>query len=143
VIYGIDTGFMIAAEVIEHPRHSSARELLGSIISQGHRFALAPQVLAEFIHVVTDSKRFSTPLSVDVARRIASDWWESADVDQVFADSAGIGRFLEWHQRHQLGRKRLLDTLLAATYFEVGVTRVCTTNGKDFETFGVFFCVEP
>jgi hypothetical protein len=37
-----------------------------------------------------------------------------------------------------LGRKRLLDTLLAATYYSAGVVRLASTDWRDFETYGVF-----
>lgn len=40
--YGLDTGFIVAAEVIEHPNHASARAIIRNVISQGHRFSLAP-----------------------------------------------------------------------------------------------------
>jgi hypothetical protein len=42
-----------------------------------------------------------------------------------------------------LGRKRLLDTLLAATYHQAGVQSLLTTNPGDFVVFGVFTCVTP
>jgi hypothetical protein len=37
-----------------------------------------------------------------------------------------------------LGRKRLLDTQLAATYAAAGVTELLTANSADFAVFGVF-----
>lgn len=63
--HGIDTGFLVAAEVAEHPDHQTARLKLQSFRSSGDRFALVPQVLAEFVHVVTDPKRFMLPLTMD------------------------------------------------------------------------------
>ena len=62
--YGIDTGFLVAVEVVEHPRHAPAQAKIASLVSAGDEFALAPQVLAEFIHVVTDPRRFSQPLNM-------------------------------------------------------------------------------
>jgi hypothetical protein len=38
----------------------------------------------------------------------------------------------------RLGRKRLLDTLLAATYHRAGVVRLATTDWRDFRGYGVF-----
>ncbi len=43
-----------------------------------------------------------------------------------------------WRARHQLGRKRLLDTLLAATFHHAGVRRMVTNNERDFRELGVF-----
>jgi predicted nucleic acid-binding protein len=44
-------------------------------------------------------------------------------------------RFLELLHVHHLGRKRLLDTLLAATYLEAGVHIIATVNAGDFTRF--------
>jgi len=74
VKHGIDTGFLVAAEVVEHTSHLAARARIAALVAAGDGFALAPQVLAEFIHVVTDNKRFITPLSMDAARDLAQKW---------------------------------------------------------------------
>jgi predicted nucleic acid-binding protein len=42
-----------------------------------------------------------------------------------------------------LGRKRLLDTLLAATFHQAGIHSILTTNAADFAVFGVFTCITP
>ncbi|NLX97909.1 MAG: hypothetical protein GXY83_17235 [Rhodopirellula sp.] len=61
-------------------------------------------------------------------------------VDQVFPNAAATQQFLAWLQQFSLGRKRLLDTLLAATYQQAGIQSVLTTNATDFAIFGVFHC---
>ena len=43
----------------------------------------------------------------------------------------------------RLGRKRLLDTLLGATYWSVGIRSLATLNRADFEVFDRFAIVEP
>jgi len=55
--------------------------VIQSLRQKNDRFALAPQVLAEFIHIVTDPKRFSSPLTVELALRRAETWWNSKEVD--------------------------------------------------------------
>lgn len=50
--HGLDLGFLVAAEVAEHSAPADARAKLASFVANGDRFALASQVLAEFIHVV-------------------------------------------------------------------------------------------
>ncbi len=91
--HGIDTGFLVAAEVQEHPDHSSARLRFQQFRAAGDRFALAPQVLAEFVHVVSDPKRFSMPLSMEAALERAEIWWESPEVDQIGADALSMPTF--------------------------------------------------
>lgn len=56
---GADTTFLVELEVQEHPSHISARALLQrEVLDARMPLALAPQVLAEFIHIVTDPRRF-------------------------------------------------------------------------------------
>jgi hypothetical protein len=62
MIHGLDTGFLVAAEVTEHGEHTGARATLARLLAAGDLIAIAPQVLAEFIHIVTDPRRFRQPL---------------------------------------------------------------------------------
>jgi predicted nucleic acid-binding protein len=55
--HGIDTDFLVAAEITGHPNHQAADVLLSKLLDEGHDFALAPQTLAEFVHIVTDPRR--------------------------------------------------------------------------------------
>jgi predicted nucleic acid-binding protein len=143
MIHGFDTGFLVAAELLEHAEHAATRQTIASLLARGDQLALAPQVLAEFIHVATDPRRFVQPLDIGTARQAAEQWWTSKDVMQVFPCTATTQQFFAWLQQFSLGRKRLLDTLLAATYHQVGVQSLLTTNPGDFAVFGVFACVTP
>lgn len=143
MIHGLDTGFLVAAEVKEHADHSDARAVLTRLIGAGDQIAIAPQVLAEFIHVATDSRRFTAPLDVATTRSIAEKWWTAAEVVQVFPTSGTMRSFFDWLAKFSLGRKRLLDTLLSATYYEAGVKSILTTNPSDFSLFGGFTCIMP
>jgi predicted nucleic acid-binding protein len=138
----LDTGFLVAAEVLEHPKHSAARTKLAAFLAAGDRFALAPQVLAEFIHIVTDPKRFAMPLGMQDARNVAQKWWTASEVIQISCEAPAVAQFFDWHRDHALGRKRLLDTLLAASYHVAGIDSILTTNPQDFAILGFFKCVD-
>jgi predicted nucleic acid-binding protein len=122
MMHGFDTGFLVAAEVMEHADHAVARATIARLISAGDVFAIAPQVLAEFIHIVTDPRRFTNPLDMMAARQVAEQWWTARDVVAVFPNDVATRQFFAWLQQFSLGRKRLLDTLLAATYHQVART---------------------
>lgn len=143
MIYGLDTGFLVASEIVEHPDHADARGTLARLVTSGDTIAIAPQVLAEFIHIVTDPRRFEKPLDMTAARRLAGRWWSAREVMRVFPDDSATQLFLSWLEAFSLGRKRLLDTLLAATYRQAGIQSVLTTNQADFQVFGVFHCITP
>jgi len=143
MIQGVDASFLIALELDEHLDHDAARDTFTRHVSTGDRFATAPQVLAEFIHVVTDARRFSRPAGMTKAISLAEQWWTAAEVVQVLPNNASMKRLFDWMRRYSLGRKRILDTLLAATYLEAGVTSILTTNPADFAVFGAFTCIVP
>ncbi len=143
MIHGMDTGFLVAAELVEHPEHVAAHATLARLLGSGDRVALVPQVLAEFIHVVTDSRRFRQPVEVGEARRVARKWWTAMEVDHVFPNPEATRQFLDWLDHLQLGRKRLLDTLLAATYYQGGIRSLLTTNPDDFRVFDCFAFITP
>lgn len=136
--HGIDTDFLVAVEIAEHPFHREADALLQSLLADGHDLALAPQTLAEFIHIVTDGKRMPQPLTLAEAINRAEHWWQAAEVVRVFPDGQTVADFFSWLTRHQLGRKRLLDTMLAATFQSAGVKRIVTNNERDFKVLGGF-----
>jgi predicted nucleic acid-binding protein len=143
MIHGLDTGFLIAAEMVEHAEHAAARETIARLLAAADVIAIAPQVLAEFIHVATDPRRFAQPLGLHTSRQIAEQWWTASDTVHVFPDAGAVRQFLAWLQQFSLGRKRLLDTLLAATYRQAGIQSLLTTNQADFMVFGVFTCITP
>ncbi len=143
MIHGLDTGFLVASALAEHVEHMAARQTISRLIAGGDRIAIAPQVLAEFIHIATDSRRFAQPLDMAAARQLAEQWWTASEVEQVFPDAGATTLFLNWLQQFSLGRKRLLDTFLAATYRQAGIQSLLTTNPADFAVFGVFTCVTP
>ena len=134
---GVDTTFLVQLELVELPAHQAAHEILQREILQPQvPLALAPQVLAEFIHIVTDPRRFQKPLTADEAVAKARFWWNAAEVQQVFPSDESTVLFLDWMRLHQLGRKRILDTQLAAILWTAGVRRLLTSNPADFQIFG-------
>lgn len=134
---GADTTFLVHLELVELPAHRAAHELLQREILQPKvPLALAPQVLAEFIHVVTDPRRFQKPLTPDKAVAKARFWWDAAEVQRLFPTYESTTLFLDWMQRHQLGRKRILDTQLAAIFWMAGARQILTANPTDFQIFG-------
>ncbi len=138
MIHGIDTDFLVALEIRDHEFHGAADALLEGVLDEGHDLAVAPQTLAEFIHIVTDGRRMKEPLSCTEAVGRAEFWWHAREVVRVFPDERSADSFLTWLREHRIGRKRLLDTLLAATYAARGIRRVITNNVDDFRVFGCF-----
>lgn len=142
-MHGIDTTFLVQIELREAPGHRVAKEWLeAQLESTLPCLVLAPQVLTEFVHVVTDSRRFSHPLAMDDALERAQLWWEAVEVKPVFPSLESVRLSMRWLREHRLGRKRILDTDLAAIYHTNGVSSLLTLNHTDFEVFDKFTFVE-
>ena len=140
---GLDTTFLVQVVIREADGHEAALALLRQeIIGRDRRAALAPQVLSEFVHVATDPRRFERPLSIAQALAKAGFWWNAAEVERITPDDQVVSQFLAWMQEHDLGRNRLPDTMLAATYYRSGVTRIVTSSARDYRVFGVFELTE-
>jgi hypothetical protein len=80
---------------------------------------------------------------MNTARQVAEQWRTSSDVMRALPDADAVRRFLTRLEQFSLGRKRLLDTRLAGTYWQAGIQSVLTANQSDFQVFGVFTCISP
>ncbi len=132
---GIDTDFLVRLSIANHPGRPVALELRDRHVDAGDRFALAPQVITEFVHVVTDPRRFSKPLTMAKALDVANAWCEADDVELLIPSAEAMSRFFDLVKKHKLGRKRVLDTALAATLIAAGTKHLITGNPKDYSVF--------
>ncbi len=65
-----------------------------------------PEVLAEYTQVVTDLRRFASPLLMEDALEVALRWWRARECRQVAADGKAVAIFEGWMAEHQRGRWR-------------------------------------
>lgn len=141
---GLDTSVLIPLAIKAHPRHTAAVELTRSEIQEGGaKLALLPSVLSEFVHAVSDPRRFEHPMSVDDAVRWLTEFLSKPECVLLNSDERAITLWLDWMREHRLGRKRVLDTQLAAALHTAGVRRLLTSNPDDFRVFGVFELLVP
>lgn len=140
---GVDTTFLVEVSILEHPGHLASKEMMNNILSKGDVFVIAPQILTEFIHVVTDPRRFEKPLFIDDALEKSQMWWNAGEVEQVSPTDRTLKVFWEWMKKHRLGRKRILGTMLAATYYSHQVDTIISSNARDYVTFGCFNVLSP
>jgi predicted nucleic acid-binding protein len=144
VSLALDTNVLIPWLVASAPGHVAAATLVaGEIRRPAGQIVLAQQVCWVFLHVVTDAKRFTSPLTMDAARNLILSVWQAAETNRVVPTPEVVPRVLELMAKHQLGRKRILDTALAATLERAGVRRLATLNGADFRCFPFIDVVEP
>ena len=141
---GLDTNVLVYAHVAATPDHGVIREfLVGQLARREVTLVVTPSVLHEFVHVVTDPRRFEPPVAMGEALALARLYLGRANVECVPTDAEALAEALKLVDRHRLGRKRLADTLLAATLLRHGVRQLVTCNRSDFEAFSGLRLIDP
>lgn len=144
MVMGVDTTFLVQLELRESEGHDRARDFLEEgLLAKGHRLGVTPQVVEEFIHVSTDPRRFERPLSMVEALEKADRWWNATEVQQMLISADSFALFLEWMRGLRLGRRRIHDTLLAATFVTAGIAEIVTSDRAGFEAFAGLSIVDP
>jgi len=93
--------------------------------------------------VATDPKRFEHPMTMTNARAVTLELWDSRDVVKVRPTESVVHRVTELMQRHRLGRRRILDTALAATLEGQRLRRLAAMNSRDYRAFSFLEIVDP
>jgi predicted nucleic acid-binding protein len=70
-------------------------------------------------------------------------WWRAAEVQLVQTSAQAVLLFVEWMRSLRLGRKRIHDTLLAATYLSAGINEIVTSDRDGFDVFGGLTVRDP
>ena len=141
---GLDTNVLVYAHMAALPEHGVVREFLaGQLARRDVTLFVTPSVLHEFVHVVTDARRFEPPVGMGEALALARLYLGRANVECVATDAEALAEAFNLVDRHRLGRKRLADTLLAATLLRHGVRQLVTCNRSDFEVFAGLQVIDP
>jgi len=136
MILGIDTDVLVNWAMAGAPHHRAARRLIETEVRERKsRLGITPQVLFEFVHVSTDPRRFENPLPMDRAIDLTRTIWDAEETVRLVPGPTVVHRALDLIAGLRLGRKRILDTVLAATLEGAGVRRLATLNERDFDGF--------
>ena len=135
MILGVDTDVLVNWRMKGASKHKLATRLMRREVQAGHRLGFTPQVMGEFIHIVTDPRRFERPMTMSAAIDIARKHWLAPEAEHIVPTPAVVERALELLGLLRLGRKRILDTMLAATFESAKVQRLATFNRRDYEAF--------
>lgn len=136
---GIDTTFLIDLEIKESPKHERAVEIFNQWRAEKNSFlVIYSNVFNEFLHVITDPKRFINPVPMETAIERCWYWIDNQRVKVVYSSDDSLKRQLLWMSIHELGRKRINDSTMAAVYAQSGVSKIITANPADFEVLNTF-----
>jgi len=141
---GVDTSVLVCAHVASLAEHPAARTFLKGLLDRPDvTIVVTPAVLHELVHVITDPRRFDPPVVMAEALALARLYLGRANVECLATDADALADALALVEKHDLGRRRLADTLFAATLLRHGVRRLVTANPADFAVFSGLQLVEP
>lgn len=141
----IDTTFLIDLYWLSSPRHEAAVNMFNELADENGKYK-DQEILVyyncfnEFLHVITDTRRFEKAINMSDALEIVEQWRDLERLRIVFPDETSYVRTLTWLSIYELGRNRLNDTSMAACYVTQGASKLLTANPKDFEVFEVIDC---
>ena len=82
---GLDTSFLIDLYWQDSPRNQNANVLYTKLANdENEKIAIYYNCFNEFLHVITDSKRFENPFSVKEAISVVDSW---CDIDRLSVHS--------------------------------------------------------
>jgi toxin-antitoxin system PIN domain toxin len=139
----VDTDVLVHWAMRGADHHEAVRQWVEGSVGRGRRLGLTHQVLYEFVHVVTDPRRFERPMSMKTAVDFVRRLWAAKEVARLLPRVGVVPRMCELVDTLKLGRKRVLDTGLAATIESAGITSIATFNSKDFSVFSFLQIEDP
>lgn len=142
--YGLDTNVLVYAHVPVFAESERVRtHLRRALADDQRRLIVTPLVIHEFVHVVTDARRFEPPVTMAEALEIAGGYLDRSNVECLAVDEGSMRLACSLLDVHGLGRRRIADTLLAATLLSHGVKTIVTCNPADFTVFDELAVVDP
>ncbi len=142
----LDTTFLIDLYWTDSPRHNKAVSFYKSLYEKKEfceeEIIIYYNCFNEFIHVITDAKRFSNAFSMDTALEIVDTWCNLERISIVYPFEKSFSMAKAWLSIYKLGRNRLNDTNMAACYAQCGASKIVTANPADFKIFQVLDTID-
>jgi predicted nucleic acid-binding protein len=140
---GLDSNILVQLALADHPANGQTVAAVQKEVAQGRTLVFPDLIVTEFLHVITDERRFSPPLSMPEALGWIEEFLANPAVKLLEPTSASTNQTISWMRQYQLGRKRILDTHLPAILYTNGVRHLLTSNPADFTVFEVLETVTP
>jgi toxin-antitoxin system PIN domain toxin len=139
----VDSNVLVYALYRESEHHEHCRALLDRAQAGQTTLCIAPQNLAEFYAIVTDSRRVAVPRqpaeAVDAIEQILA----MPGMTLLPMPNEVVYQWLSLVRRHPVTRGRVFDLQLIATMLGNGVRRIYTLNRADFEPFDEIKVLAP
>jgi len=141
---GVDADFLIYAQVPSFEQHVQVRKfIVEQLKAENITLVLTANILHEFIHALTNGRRFSPPFSMAEAIDAARAYLNKSNIECISVDDDIMKRSLELLEKYQLGRQQVADTLLVASYLANQINEIITCSPLDYAVFKEIKVINP
>jgi predicted nucleic acid-binding protein len=127
----VDTNVLIYSTVAGNPWHQHARNWLMALHGQGAVLCASPQILREYLVVLTRGQVFEVRFAVEEAVRAVEAFLPRLRVlDETDAAATSLRDLV---RRYQVRGKHIHNANIVATMMTHGLARLATYNQKDFD----------
>jgi predicted nucleic acid-binding protein len=129
----VDTNVLVYSTVLGNPWHQKARSWLAGLNAEGVTLCVTPQILREYLVVLTRGTIFEKDFSTNEALKVQNALLQTVEVlDETTAVAATLRNLVEVYS---VRGKRIHDANIVATMIVHNVTRLATYNHNDFNLF--------
>jgi predicted nucleic acid-binding protein len=129
----VDTNVLVYSTVAGNSWHQQARAWLAELHQSGVTLCVTPQILREYLVVLTRGAIFETEFSIEEVLGLLDALLQTLDVlDETTAVASALRMLLK---RYPIRGKRIHDANLVAAMVVHGITRLATYNLDDFRVF--------
>lgn len=140
----IDTNLLIFACDYSSTWHKQAVALREDVLTGNINAYITPQILYEFYAVITNPKRVSNPLSINLALKEVKNYIITPQFKKVYPSTKGtLNKVIELVGDVRLDKAKIFDAHIVAVMLENGVTHILTDNEKDFIQFKEIKVINP
>lgn len=105
---GLDCNILVQLALADHPANAATVTAVQAEVQSGSRLVFPPLVINEFLHVITDARRFSPPLTMIEALDWVENFLANPAVGVLEPTPESLRQALRWLRQFNLGRKRIL-----------------------------------
>jgi len=139
----LDTNMLVYADQEEDEHHQAARALRDRGLRGEVALCVSPQVLYEYLAVVTSSRRVTQPRSPAAAMAEVEKYIRSRNIRKIFPGPGIHNRVRDLFRVHPISGPRIFDLYLIATMLDNGVTKIYTFNDRHFTPFSEIQVLTP
>jgi len=139
----IDSNILIYALNKSSPYHKESKRIIDKTLDGKVKAYLTPQVLFELFAVITDSKKFPTPLSPSSAYSLIENNYLGEKFPLIHSKETTWEKTFDLAKQYQISSQDIFDVTLVATMIDNNILCIVSYDLTNFQKFPFLEVVHP